>query len=82
MILKMIAKCSDMFNASLHETDDNGRIEKQVGKMYNGYVPGWFGGGCHYGDYIDLDIDIKTGRIVNWRVPGERELKRTFQIKA
>lgn len=37
-----------------------------------GYVPGFFpygedGNGRHYGDYLDLWIDIDTGQIINWK---------------
>jgi len=32
---------------------------------HDGYVPG-FMPGEHYGDYIELDIDVKTGKILNW----------------
>lgn len=32
---------------------------------YEGYVPGFFPG-QHYGDYLDLEIDLETGQILNW----------------
>ena len=68
MIIKTCIKCSDMFSASL--TDDDGKI---VGE-YGGYVPDFFPGE-HYGDYVELDIDTKTGQIVNWNVPTKKDLK-------
>jgi hypothetical protein len=45
---------------------------KRVGE-YNGYVPD-FMPGDHFGDYVMLDIDIDTGKIVNWRKPSEAAL--------
>ena len=32
---------------------------------YEGYVPSWMPGE-HYGDYVELEIDIDTGQILNW----------------
>jgi hypothetical protein len=40
---------------------------------YDGYVPDFFPG-QHYGDYVKLDIDIDTGKIVNWKTPADDEL--------
>lgn len=57
------AKCADLFYASL----DNG-------KEYEGYVPDFFPG-KHYGDYIEFEIDIETGQIVNWQKPTEEDLE-------
>jgi len=41
-------------------------------------VPGFFPNE-HYGDYVELDIDVATGRIINWVAPTEKELLK--QIK-
>ena len=57
-ILSICGKTSDLFNARLIE-DGN------VTKTHDGYVPD-FMPGEHFGDYIELDIDISTGQIVNW----------------
>lgn len=57
------AKCSDLFNAHL----DNG-------KRYEGYVPSFFPG-QHYGDYVSLEIDLKTGTILNWKPPTQKDLE-------
>ena len=65
-ILKITAKCSDMFFARFGE------------KRYNGYVPD-FMPGQHYGDYVQLDIDVNTGLIVNWKTPTEEQLKEVFK---
>jgi hypothetical protein len=74
--LRVIAKCSDMFNAELIEDG------KQTGS-YDGYVPGWFPNPeeGHYGDYVDLEIDMATGQILNWRKPLKDDLIATFGAK-
>lgn len=63
----MQAKCSDMFNASLYEGSEH------VGE-YEGYVPEFFPT-KHYGDYVSFDIDIETGRIMNWNKPSKKDLE-------
>lgn len=60
------AKCSDMFSATLHKDI------KQMGE-YNGYVPDFFPG-QHYGDYVQFDVDIDTGQILNWKKPTTKQL--------
>jgi hypothetical protein len=65
MILKISAKCSDMCFAVL--VNDKGIVVKE----HDGYVPSLLGGG----DYIELDIDVATGRIMNWKIPTEADIK-------
>lgn len=62
-IITISAKCSDLFSARL----DNG-------KEYDGYVPNFFPE-RHYGDYVMLDIELDTGKIVNWKKPTEKDLE-------
>jgi hypothetical protein len=62
--MHMNVKCSDMFWAEF--TDASGKVIKE----YDGYVPN-FMPGEHYGDYVELDIDLSTGRILNWKKPEE-----------
>ena len=64
------AKCSDMFSAMLKE-------DKMVVGRYDGYVPSWFPNSQedHYGDYIQLDIDVDTGKILNWKKPTAKMLE-------
>ena len=69
--IKITAKCSDMFSATLHEDG------KQIGR-FDGYVPDWMPG-QHYGDYVELEIDIATGQILNWKCPTMGQLKKTFE---
>jgi hypothetical protein len=44
---------------------------------YDGYVPDWFPrpGVEHYGDYVELTIDIETGQIVGWKKPTKKQLE-------
>ena len=60
------AKCSDLFAADLYADG------KRVG-AYEGYVPDFFPG-QHYGDYVQLNIDVDTGKILNWKVPTAKDL--------
>lgn len=66
-VISINAKCSDLFSATL--TEDNQFIGE-----YDGYVPA-FMPGDHDGDYVQLDIDAATGRILNWRKPSKAALK-------
>lgn len=66
-IINICAKCSDMFSATL--TAD-GKYKGQ----YDGYVPDFFPGE-HYGDYIQFEIDVDTGHILNWNEPTTKDLK-------
>lgn len=73
MKLRISAKCSDMFYACL--IDDKNKM-----KEYDGYVPTWFPNKnvSHYGDYVDLIIDVETGKILNWSAPTQEDLNKTF----
>lgn len=76
--IRINAKCSDMFSANL--VDDKGIA---CGDAYDGYVPSWFPNPNteHYGDYVELEIDLATGQIVNWKRPTLGQLKKTFGVK-
>lgn len=56
-----------MFTACLIENGES------LGE-YDGYVPDFFPNN-HCGDYVELDIDVKTGKILNWNVPTKNQLK-------
>jgi hypothetical protein len=60
-----------MFSAHLLK---DGRVIGQ----YEGYVPEFMPGN-HFGDYIELEIDIETGKIINWIKPSDEQLKNTFK---
>ena len=64
------AKCSDLFSAFLYDGN------KIVGE-YDGYVPK-FMPGEHYGDYVTLEIDLETGKILNWKTPTKKQLDEIF----
>lgn len=66
LILEISAKCSDMFCATL-------RKGEEVLKEYDGYVPEFFPG-QHWGDYVQLDIDMETGMILNWKKPTQEQI--------
>jgi len=72
--LSISAKCSDMFDATI-SSDKPG-----LNGEYSGYVPAWFPnpGASHCGDYVTLEIDMETGRILNWRKPTRAQLAKTF----
>lgn len=67
-ILRICGKTSDLFSSTLIE---DGKVTNE----YSGYVPTFFPEE-HYGDYIELDIDIDTGKITNWKKPTKVELKQ------
>jgi hypothetical protein len=55
----------------------NGR--ELLGEDYTGYVPNFMPGESE--DYVDLEIDVNTGQILNWKRPTEGQLKKVFKIK-
>ncbi len=73
LTLSITAKCSDMFLATLH---NNGHYKGE----YSGYVPAWFPNSnvSHFGDYVELRIDVATGQILNWKKPSDAVLNKTF----
>ena len=67
-VLKISAKCSDL--CSTIYTDKNGKVTES-----DGYVPQGIGIDS-YGDYVDIDIDMQTGQILNWKpVTDEQVIK-------
>lgn len=61
---KTVDRCSITF---LNESGD------AIGERDN-YVPDYFPEE-HYGDYLELDIDVETGQILNWKKPTQKELR-------
>ena len=61
-ILKISAKCSDLCWTEF--TDSKGKVTNS-----DSYVPEGIGiseaGDC--GDYVSMEIDMKTGQILNWK---------------
>lgn len=64
--VKISAKVNDLFTLFV-STPDGSRDY-----CYDGYVPEFFPDGG--GDYLNLDIDINTGQILNWKKPSSQEL--------
>jgi len=62
------AKCSDMCHISFFDEK-----EQRIGER-DDYVPKWMPEE-HYGDYVELEIEVATGKILNWKVPTQKELK-------
>jgi len=65
--LMVCGKTSDQ--CGIQFIDDKG---KQVGSR-DSYVPKYFPEE-HYGDYLELEIDVETGVILNWKTPTQKEL--------
>jgi hypothetical protein len=67
MTLIICGKTSDMCSATL--TDADGKVLKE----HDGYVPS-FMPGEHWGDYIILEIDVDSGKILNWKKPTKAQI--------
>ena len=65
--IEISAKCSDLFSATV--TTDKGEFD------YSCYVPEFFPEE-HYGDYVQLKIDLETGRILNWKTPTQADFEK------
>ena len=69
--IEICAKCSDMFSAVVKDEKGKKILD------YDGYVPTWFPafkGEPHFGDYVMLEIDLATGKILNWKAPKQKDL--------
>jgi len=73
-VLQVCGKTSDRCHITFK--DENGN---QVGER-DCYVPDYFPEE-HYGDYIELNIDIETGQILNWKKPTQKQLRDSIQTK-
>ena len=58
-VLSVCGKTSDLCSIVVKDATGNCMTE------YSGYVPDFFPDE-HCGDYLMLDIDVVTGRILNW----------------
>lgn len=59
-VLSINAKCSDLYSHTIYTKTG------EIYRTYVGYVPSFFPE-KHFGDYIMLDIDPYTGKILNWK---------------
>lgn len=66
--ISISAKCADAFFATLIVDG------KRVGE-YNGYVPLFLQNNWGGEDYIEWQIDVDTGKILNWKRPTVKDLK-------
>jgi hypothetical protein len=73
-VIEIVGKTSDMCHVTFKTADG-----VKVGER-DGYVPD-FMPGQHFGDYIQLDIDIETGQILNWVKPTQKELKGSIDVE-
>lgn len=65
MILQLRLKVDDRFFAMVEGTQIEGNVPS--------FMPG-----KHYGDYVMLDIDVSTGRIVNWPENMQNKIMRVI----
>jgi len=70
--IKLCAKTVDSLGLKYLDKDGN-----FVGSR-NDYVPDYFPEE-HYGDYVEFDIDVETGQILNWVKPTQKELKDSME---
>jgi len=70
-VMRINAKCSDLFSAVFADAAGNDVAD------YSGYVPG-FMPGQHYGDYVEIEIDLKTGQILNWQPVSLKAVNETL----
>jgi hypothetical protein len=70
--IEISGKTADLFTMELR--DSEGRI---LGEYGPNYVPDFFPGE-HFGDYIKLNIELATGKILNWKPPTQDQLDECF----
>jgi len=73
-VLKISAKVSDSFFCIIYDKDYH-----SIGE-YSGYVPSFFPGN-HYGDYVMLDIELKTRKILNWKKVTPEDLENFGELE-
>jgi hypothetical protein len=75
MAIKTIRLCAKTVDAcGINYLDENGNSVAEV----NDYVPDYFPEE-HFGDYIEFDIDVKTGQILNWKAPTQKQLNDSIR---
>lgn len=70
--IRVSAKCSDLCWIGALDSQGNEIAEG------DGYVPD-FMPGDHYGDYIMLDIDVETGKILDWTAPTDAQIRKDLK---
>ena len=70
--LKICAKCSDMCSCLF--TDSKGKVHES-----ESYVPSGIGIGDFYGDYVEMEIDMSTGQIFNWKPVSDAKIIKALK---
>lgn len=65
-------KCSDLFSAVLKK---DGKV---IGE-YEGYVPDFL---SRDSDYVEMTVDLDTGKIIGWKKPTAKQLKIFLETDA
>ena len=68
--IRILAKCGNQFLAQLRE---NNVLKAE----YDGHVPNFLQ--KHDAYHIDLEINLATGQILNWKEPSLMDLIETFR---
>lgn len=71
--IRVVAKCSDLCMMDFFNAEG-----EQIGE-YEGYVPLFMPGNDE--DYIDLEINVETGEIIDWDVT-QKQVDDFFTDKA
>lgn len=66
--INVCGKVSDL--CAIQVYDETGAVIQ----THDGYVPDWFPDGG--GDYITLEIDVATGKILNWTTPTDADIAK------
>lgn len=66
-------KVSGRFNGKIFDENGNSLID-----IEESYVPDFFPG-QHYGDYVELEIDLESGMINNWIKPTGEQIEALQQ---
>lgn len=69
-VVRLSAKIRDEGTYTFLDSEGN-----KVLSLEESYVPSLFPGD-HYGDYLDLEIDIETGQILNWKKIDQKTFQR------
>ncbi len=69
--IRITAKCSDNCYSEL--LDDKGNVVAD----HSGYVPEFMPGENTFGDYVELEIDLESGQVLNWNKKNLKYLPRT-----
>lgn len=73
-VIKLTTRTGDAVAQSFHDKDGKKLAEKV------GYAPQFFPNGEHnFGVFLELDIDLATGKILNWTPPTETQLAEALK---